>query len=69
MPNFTKQCPYCKNSNLIEKTNLPGMHFGALVCGECDRHIKWLPDPRIDKQYEERRQSIDNLLNRESVKA
>lgn len=47
----------CKHCGLVEtivvnRTDTP--HNAALLCKECNRHIKWIPKPKNEKKWEKR---------------
>jgi hypothetical protein len=39
-------CPHCQATGLYEVGPGAGPHFARLLCGQCQRFIKWLPKPR-----------------------
>ncbi|PMB27799.1 hypothetical protein [Fischerella thermalis] len=55
-------CPRCGSLNLIQSTNLPGIHWGEVRCSDCGRHLKWLPSPKIEEAHQKRILLIDSLL-------
>jgi len=63
MPNSSiPHCKYCNSENLIRKENLAGLHWGAIVCGDCNRHKEWLPNPVITQKFQEREKIISHAL-------
>jgi hypothetical protein len=38
-------CAHCGGSNVIEVECTTGPHHARLVCGDCRRHIRFLPAP------------------------
>lgn len=48
MSSLNDCCPFCGNYNLqesLEDSN--SVHYGRVICGECDRFIRWLPKPKV----------------------
>lgn len=39
-------CPQCDSLYLIEKIHPEQTHYGRLVCGDCNRFIRWIPKPK-----------------------
>jgi len=46
-PNYRPtSCRHCGSSNLVTAPGT-GVHAGALRCGDCNRHLKWLPKEQM----------------------
>lgn len=42
-------CRHCGSSNLIRQVGddePTSIHYGRLVCGDCNKWIKWIPKPK-----------------------
>jgi 5-methylcytosine-specific restriction protein A len=55
------ECPYCQSQKLEQILLTNGVHHSKLICGECSRHIKFLPKPENEKICIKRRPNR-NLL-------
>lgn len=44
--NRPEKCPGCESLNLVTvQDGVPPPHFAKLICGDCGRHLMWLPGP------------------------
>lgn len=62
MTNLIEKCNFCNSDNLTSQTNLSGMHWGSLHCGNCGRHLTWLQNPDITAQFEQRQSLIQRAF-------
>ena len=44
-----------------------GKQYAKAVCAHCKHWIKWLPNPRITKECDERSEHIDKVLSKYSM--
>ena len=61
-------CKHCGSLTLTtvktrtqDKQNFP--HYAKLVCADCGKFHRWLKDPKVTAEYEERVKDIDTLLS------
>jgi hypothetical protein len=62
-------CPHCGSKNLYSLTgdDEPTRHYGKLGCEDCQKFIKWLANPKVTEECENRRQLINQTLDAERV--
>lgn len=59
MSNLIDTCTFCNSTETITETHFSGKHWGSLSCRKCGRHLRWLPNPSVTTEFEERKQIID----------
>jgi hypothetical protein len=65
-----KQCCKEYDEEYDEVRTEGGKHYAKAVCSHCGHFLKWLPNPEITSQCEERNEKIDKFLrkNKEILK-
>jgi hypothetical protein len=43
-----------------------GIHYAKLICSNCHHFLKWIPDPKITKENNDRNIKIDITLSKYS---
>ncbi len=56
-----KECPHCGSQHLVIES-APAPHYQKLVCGECERWLRWLSHPQKQLQDQIRVRTIEQLL-------
>ncbi|MDJ0554356.1 MAG: hypothetical protein QNJ68_07955 [Microcoleaceae cyanobacterium MO_207.B10] len=59
--NQSPQCKYCHSHNLIQQ-EAPPPHYKKLICGDCGKFIKWLPNPEKEIRLQQQKQLIKKLV-------
>jgi hypothetical protein len=63
---YTKKdwkCCSKSNGETEEVKMLKGLHYAKAVCKHCKHFIKWLQDPKITKECDNRKKKIETLLD------
>ena len=60
-----QQCPECGSSRFQVK-DAPPPHNQKLICGDCDRFIKWVPSPKNIERHRDLKNRLENLKDKTS---
>ena len=60
-------CPKCESDNLTIIRTPNTHHYAKLVCDDCDRWIRWLPNPHNTVGYDLRTEQIKDLLETDRI--
>ena len=60
-----QQCPECGSSRFQVK-DAPPPHNQKLICGDCDRFIKWVPSPKNIERHRDLKNRLENLKDKAS---
>ena len=58
-------CPGC-GSNRFQVKDAPPPHNQKLICGDCDRFIKWVPSPKNIERHRELKIRLESLKDKSS---
>ena len=60
-----QQCPECGSSRFQVK-DAPPPHNQKLICGDCDRFIKWVPSPKNIERHRNLKIRLETLKDKTS---